>query len=61
METIWLEEENEQVNWEGPGWYASRQESGCIATWQVGTNPDERPETYTMGLGTPFWMEEKPI
>jgi len=51
-------------NWEGTGWYAGRQEGAydCerIEMYFVGSDADERPNTYEMRLGTPQWVEEKP-
>ena len=49
---------DEEVMWEGPGWYASRQEWGRIRTWHVGSDPDNCPDVYTQGLGTPEWRDE---
>lgn len=49
---------DEEVMWQGPGWYASRQEWGRIRTWHVGSDPDNCPDVYTQGLGTPEWRDE---
>jgi hypothetical protein len=61
MRNIWIEEHNELVIWRGPGWYASRQEGAHenqhTRTYQVGTDPEECPDTYTLGLGTPQWLD----
>ena len=49
------------VQWEGPGWYASRQERGRVRWWQVGENYDQIPETYSQGLGMPVWIARTPM
>jgi hypothetical protein len=51
-----------RIWWEGPAWYAPRSTSdsaGWFTQWSwVGDNPDQEPHTYTLGLGTPFWVDD---
>jgi hypothetical protein len=54
----WDEENQEMIAWQGPGWYASRQEGDVIRTYFVGDNQDNVPDVYTKGLGTPFWLDK---
>ena len=53
---------HETVEWDGPGWYASRQEgvyeNTHIHTFWVGNDTDA-PDTYTLGLGTAFFVESE--
>jgi hypothetical protein len=46
--------------WVGKGWYAPRQENGEIRYYWCGDNKNVMPETYTMGLGAPYWYDTCP-
>ena len=46
--------------WEGPGWYAPWSERGIYRRVFVGRG-EERPDVYTMGLGTPVWFDAPPL
>ena len=53
--------EDEMVNWEGPGWYASRQEWGRIRTWSLNVTGREDYDmadraARSWNLGTPEWI-----
>ena len=52
------------VNWDGPGWYAGKSHYSdgewWVAEYEVGDDPDDEPDTYTLGLGTPVWYDEEP-
>jgi len=57
-----MEMETEIVRWEGPGWYASRQEWGRIRTWPLGIADrdayDEADKAARSSrLGTPEWAD----
>lgn len=49
------------VNWSGPGWYAPASEysaSGWATVYYYqGNDPNDQPETYTRGVGTPGWYD----
>jgi len=53
----------EVIEWDGPGWYASRQvgsyDDTHIETFKVGDDPDERPDTYGYA-GTPVLYQYPP-
>ena len=52
----------ETIYWQGPGWYASRQEGAHenqrIITSYFGDD-EQQPDTYGRA-GTPFWLYEPP-
>lgn len=48
---------NTVIVWMGAGWYAPRQESGEVRLYWCGGDRNQEPDTYTMGLGSPEWME----
>lgn len=61
MEMKWSDNGQLAIVWRGPGWYASRQEGAHerqhVCAYPVGDNPNEAPDVYTMGLGTPIWYD----
>lgn len=52
---------DDEIVWSGEGWYAPRQEWGRIRYFIVGTDPEDCPDTYHLGLGTPGWMTVKDL
>lgn len=58
VEEQWNEDGTQVTYWEGPGWYAGRQEGDVVKDYHVGSDRDEQPDTYTMGLGTPQWYDK---
>lgn len=59
-----LHSRHEVLHWDGPGWYASRQEGSHedthISTYKVGDWDDEKPDVYSMCLGTPQFFQDVP-
>lgn len=49
------------IMWKGAGWYAPRQESGEVRYYWCGGDRNQEPETYSMGLGTPEWIDALPF
>ena len=49
--------ENEVV-WQGAGWYGPRQEWGRIR-WFFLSDGEDQPDTTGQGVGTPFWLDKE--
>ena len=52
----------EIVYWEGPGWYASRQDAdGNQTTYRFGSDPKREPDAHTLeGYGSATWYNAPP-
>jgi len=49
------------IQWEGPGWYAGRQDADGNQTWFCfGHDSEAQPDTWADGYGNPEWWDEKP-
>lgn len=46
--------------WTGPGWYAGRAVENHATYYWCGNDRSVEPNTYSMGLGTPEWLDERP-
>lgn len=52
----------EIIHWEGPGWYAGRQDAdGNQTTYCFGNDPDSEPDARALeGYGSATWYDEPP-